>query len=302
MTELRGGLLPFDPVKHARFRTATDYSFSYQTPTYPIDKTGGLVDWRMGGNGPDPTLTLNAGQPVGDCGPCAVPMHSSMMIAVLYAMDLAAFTLTTDQVVTLYFEYTGGQDTGVDLGDWLLWLFNRGAIRGFVAVPLPSLDAALATFDVVVVGVHLNPQADQQVASGGIWEVGPGDRPNPQLGHAILYAAAEAARGRRRWISWGQQVTSTFGWYEVCPVQAFAVLTKNEALAKGFPLTALEYDLKQLGGTVEPAAPSVAPPVISAPPVAPASGTTPPAGLEGLTARLATALERFEKWLEEENP
>ena len=290
MTELRTGLLPFDRAKHARFLTATDYGFAYTPPNYPIDKTGGLVHWGMGGNGPDSTLTLNGGKPVGDCGPCAVPMHANMMIAILYGLSLAANTLTTDQIVALYFHYTGGKDTGVDLGDWLLWLFHQRMIRGFVAVPLVSLDAALATFDVVVVGVELNPLADQQVADGQEWSLSATDRPDPQLGHAILYGAALAARGQRKWISWGQQVTSTFGWYEACPVQAFAVLTKNEASAKGFPLEALEADLRALGGTVE-AAPAA---------VVPVAETPPPEGSEGLLARLRVVVERAETLLERE--
>ena len=290
MTTFQRGLQPFDPVKHSRFRAAADYGFEYEAPRYPIDKTGGLQEWGLGGNGPDPTLTLNGGRPVGDCGPCAVPMHADMLIAVLYGLSLSAWTLTTDQVVGLYLRYTGGQDVGVDLGDWLLWLFHQGIIRGFVAVPLPSLDAALATFDVVVVGVELNPLADQQVNEGQPWSLSPTDRPDPADGHAILYVAAESARGRRRWISWGQQVVSTFGWYEACPRQAFAVLTKNEASAKGFPLEALEADLRALGGTVE-AAPAA---------VVPVAETPPPEGSEGLLARLRGVVERAEALLERE--
>ena len=104
MSEYRYGLLPFDPEKHARFNNAQWYGFTFDTPTYPIDKTGGITDWGMGGNGPDPTLTANGGQPVGDCGPCACPMHADMLTAVLAGLPLGQNTMTSDQVVDLYFQ------------------------------------------------------------------------------------------------------------------------------------------------------------------------------------------------------
>jgi hypothetical protein len=255
------GLTPFDPAKHARFKRLAEYGFAFPPPSYPIDKTEGITAWGMDGNGPDPTLTVNGGNPVGDCGPCAVPAHANMLTAVLAGEELAANTMTSDQVVDLYFQYTGGQDVGVDLGDWLLWLFQQGLIEGFVAVDLAELDNALGLLDVVVVGVNLNPQADAQFSAGQPWDVGPGDEPDPNEGHAILFARADAAGGPFGWISWGATQPSTEAWKAACVVQAFAVVTKPEADAKGFApqFEALVADLHALGGTtVTPSTPAVA--------------------------------------------
>ena len=247
------GLLPLDPAKHARFKTAADYGFTFPPPVYPIDRSGGITDFGMGGNGPDPTLTVNGGQPVGDCGPNAVPKNANLVTAVIAGLSPAAWTMTSDQIVELYFEYTGGQDTGVDLGDWLLWLFNKGLVRAFLKLELSEMDAALSLGLCVVVGVSLNPQADQQVENGQSWDVGPGDEPDPNEGHAVLYVKASSASGPFTYASWGQLCNATPAWQQACPQQAFAVVTDPDSLTtNGFPTAQLLADLSELGGTVAP--------------------------------------------------
>jgi hypothetical protein len=255
-------------------------------PAYPIDRTESAAipanGWGMGGNGPDPTLTVNDRQPVGDCGPCAVPLHADMLAAALCGLPLGHNTMTSDEIVDLYLEYTGGQDTGVDLGDWLLWLFQKGYIEGFVKLSLAEMDAALAHFNVVVVGVNLNPQADQQFATGFPWNVGPGDEPDPSEGHAVLFVYRGSPTGTAGYISWGQQVIATGAWQAACPQQAFAVITEQEAEARGFPFGQIIADLKALGGTaVNPAQPPT--PV----PVTPPAAVTP--SWLGCTGALALA-------------
>lgn len=281
------GLLPLDPEKHARFRSVEDYGFTLPAPTYPIDKSEGIVDWGMGGNGPDPTLHVNGGNPVGDCGPCAVPDHADLLTAKL--TNLPGFVqMTSDEVVDLYLQYTHGQDVGVDLGDWLLWLFRQGRIDGFVKLgtDAATMDAALALFNVVVVGVDLNDQADNQFSNGQPWDIGPGDGPDPNEGHAILRLGSAGGDGHDLWCTWGAVQPSTAAWSAACVQQAFAVLTKPEAEAVGFPFAQLDADLKALGGTVvnppppppapvpEPTPPSPTPPAPE--PVPPAPAPTPP--------------------------
>lgn len=287
-TELRKGLKPFDPEKHARFKTTEDYGFAFPPVVYPIDKSGGVTNLGMGGNGPDSALTVNGGQPCGDCGPNAVPKNVNQTTAVLAGVKYTA--MTSNEIVTLYFTYqaelagiawrpTGdnwvapdGLDQGVDLGDWLIWLFKQGLIEGFVAIPLDKLDAALATLDAVIAGAALNPQADQQCLDGQIWDIGPGDEPDPNLGHAITYIKALSVTGPYEWGTWSQQQASTLAWKQGCVQQAFAVLTKEEAEAIGFPFATLVADLHALGGTVvAPPAPAPAPP-----PPAPKPTPAPP--------------------------
>lgn len=291
MTEMmfKKGLLPLDSVKHARFKFAAEYGITLETPVYPIDKTGGITNYGMGGNGPDATLTVNGGQPVGDCGVCAVPFHANMITAMMAGLDLSQWTMTSDQVVNLYFEYTGGQDTGVDLGDWLLWLFDKGLILGFVKLDVNDLDAALQTFDVVVVGVNLNPQADQQVANGQMWDISAGDEPDPMMGHAILYMKAQSSTGPYGWCTWGQEQDSTFAWKQTCPQQAFGVVTNPDKFGAAY--SQLVADLHALNGTVSPITPPVAPAqVITSP--KPITGVAPITGFHDFIAEL----DRLRNW------
>ena len=271
------GLHPLNEEKNARFKSVHEYGLVLPDPVYPIDKTMGITDWGIDGN-----------DQFGDCGPCAVPAHADMLTAVLVGEPLADNTMTADEVVALYMEYTNGQDTGVDLGDWLLWLFNRNIIEGFVKVGVEHLDTALYHFNVVITGVSLNPQADAQFTNGQPWDIGPGDEPNPQLGHAILYLKADTANGPFAWCTWGKTQPSTAAWKAACPQQAFAVITEQEAHAVGFPYAELVADLQALGGTVDTTPdptpipdpvptpePTPVPPVV--PPVA------PPGAMEWLT-------------------
>jgi hypothetical protein len=57
----------------------------------------------MDGNGPDPTLTVNGGRPVGDCAVAAMPAHANMITAVMAGLALAENSMTSNEVVTLYF-------------------------------------------------------------------------------------------------------------------------------------------------------------------------------------------------------
>lgn len=259
------GLLPLDPELHARFKTTAEYGFAFPAVTYPIDKSGGVTDFGMGGNGPDPTLTVNGGNPMGDCGPNAVPKNVNQTTAHLLGVEYAA--LTSNQIATLYATYEAiqagsswrpvgidwvmpeGLDAGVDLGSWLLWLFQQKLIEGFLRLELSEMDAALQTFDAVVVGVSLNDQADQQCENDQPWDIGMGDEPDPQDGHAIQRLAVESPTGLRKWATWGQVQPSTERWDQKCPQQAFAVLTEEQAVAVAFPYAALLADLKALGGT-----------------------------------------------------
>ena len=281
MPTYKRGLLPFNPEKHDRFKTAREYGFEWPTITYPIDKSGGITSFGMGGNGPDSTLTVNGGQPCGDCGPNAAPKNVDQTTAVIAAVNYTA--LTSNQIVTLYFTYQAiqagiswrppatdnwtppsGLDVGVDLGDWLLWLYQNKHIEGFLRLSLDEMDAALQTFDAVVVGVILTPDADEQFP--GTWTVGPGNEPDPSDGHAIQRLACESPTGTRKWATWGGVQMSTEAWEKDCVQQAFAVLTQQQAEGVGFPFAALDADMQALGGTVVPVTPTPSPTPTPPPP------------------------------------
>lgn len=255
------GLLPFNPDKHARFKGAAHYGFTFPAPSYPIDQTKGTTDFGMMGNGPDPSLTVNGGNPVGDCGVAGVPGHGAMLGALVAGLPLAEHTMTSNAIVTLYFTYQAelagiawrpegndwtapeGLDNGVDLGDWLLWLFKQGIIKGFVKLETDEVDGAIAAGLIVEVGVSLCRDADERFEQHEPWDVGPGNRPDPQEGHAIDQAGVVSPTGLRSFITWGGVQLATPEWEAAAVQQRFGVIVTDDAPQ------ALIDDLKALGGT-----------------------------------------------------
>src|SRR5690242_1180145 len=75
----------------------------------------GIPDWGMDGNGPDITCTV-APDGVGDCGVAA--LNHLFMCAAANTAHHESFP-TADQVVNYYLAYTGGQDSGVVLSEFL---------------------------------------------------------------------------------------------------------------------------------------------------------------------------------------
>lgn len=266
MSQLLRGLKPLDHEKHARILTAAEFGFEWPTPTYPIDKSGGITDLGMGGNGPDPTLTVNKGRPMGDCGPNAAPKNVNQTTAALGSVPYTA--MTSNEVATLYATYeaeqagitwrpTGddwelpeGLDEGVEANDWVMWLFKNSYIKAFVKVPIHELEAALFTASAVIVAVSLNPDADEQCENGETWDISPGDEPDPEMGHFITLGYAGSVTGPFKWGTWGQWQESTLRWREKCPKQAFAIITEEDAAAANFPMAQVVAYLKALGGEV----------------------------------------------------
>src|SRR5258708_13188 len=166
-------------------RFAIQYSHDYAPappPVYPVDVSQGITEWGMLSNGPDPTLTnppagVDPNQGVGDCGPAGVA-HERM---------LAGAHPTANEVVALYWQYDQGQDNGVVIADFLLWLFQQQLIEGFAPVHHTAVDAVMDQFKRgVLLGVSLTDDADARFSTGLPWTVSQGEAPNPSLGHVVL--------------------------------------------------------------------------------------------------------------------
>jgi hypothetical protein len=79
----------------------------------------------MLGNGPDKTLTVHHGQPVGDCG-FAMFTHADEIISLLLGAGMTPFQ--ANAVVTAYLKYDGGQDLGVNLTQLCHTLYEKGIL------------------------------------------------------------------------------------------------------------------------------------------------------------------------------
>lgn len=93
-----------------------------QVFTGPADST---YDYGMLGNGPDKTLTVNHGNPVGDCG-FAMFTHGAEIVALLLSLGLTPYQ--ANAVVTAYLKYDHGKDVGVVLANLCHTLYTKGIL------------------------------------------------------------------------------------------------------------------------------------------------------------------------------
>lgn len=212
-------------------------------PVYPLDVSGGITDWQMLGNGPDPTCTV-APDGVSDC-TFAGRQHYRMAKA---ARGKEAETWeTADQLVTEYLAYDHGQDRGANIARLLHHWYLTGKILGFAPVDHTSvthMDAAMSVFSGLYCGVNLTDDADDLFTAGQPWTVAGGQRPNPVDGHCILKVGADG-QGTDTWVTWGKSQKSTTAWTAACVDEAWAIITSDDQV---IDLAALRGDIDALGG------------------------------------------------------
>ncbi len=228
------------PVKSPETRFPIRFAHEYlaellPVPPYPIDQTYGITGWGMLGN-----------DRYGDCGEAGI-RHIEMSTA-------AAASQTVPQIadqtaIDEYFAFTGGQDTGVNLADFLLWLYRKGRILGFAPVDhtnLASCDSLLALGHGLYCGVSLTDDAERLFAANQPWTTDQGQHPNPSLGHCIVKIAADG-HGLEHWLTWGASQSATAAWGATCLDEVWLVLTTEEQMAAFVP--ALVADIEALHGT-----------------------------------------------------
>jgi hypothetical protein len=246
------GLRGRKPVKPPGQRFAINYVSAYlrtplPAPTYPIDVSAGISDWQMLGNGPDPTLTVNNGKPVGDC---TFAGRQHLRMAKAAAGGEQETWETTDQLVTEYLAYDHGQDEGANIADLLLTWYNAGQIKAFAPVDHTdpnACDAAMAAFHGLYVGVNLTDDADSLFGQGQPWTVANGEQPDTNNGHCIVKVGADGEQ-LDSWVTWGAIQPSTRDWTAACLDEAWAVVTTDDEAAI-LDMPSLLGDITALGGT-----------------------------------------------------
>jgi len=242
------------PVKPKPERFAIAYVSDYlktalPAPRYPVDVSGGITDWQMLGNGPDPTCTSHPNG-VGDC-TFAGRQHYRMAKAA--AGEETETWEDSNDLVAEYLTYDHGQDEGANIADLLLSWYKAGKVLAFAPVDHTdpaAVDAAMAAFHGAYVGVNLTDDADQRFSENEPWTVADGQRPDPQDGHCILKVKADG-KGTDTWVTWGAMQPSTREWTAACLDEAWVVITQEDADAADaiIDLNALKADIDALHGT-----------------------------------------------------
>lgn len=243
----RGRLAPLMEADRLRIGFIHEYTAQpLPAPVYPVDVSGGIVDWGMLGNGPDPACSV-APDGVGDC-TFAGRQHYRMAKAAR-VKEIEAWE-TPDQLVTEYLAYNHGVDQGANMALLLQYWYQTGVILGFAPVDHTNpqaVDAAMQAFTGLYCGVSLTDDADDLFAAGKPWTVADGQQPNPNDGHCIVKIRADG-KGRDGWITWGKGQASTTDWTAACLEEAWVIITEEDTRLVDLP--ALQARLKALNTDV----------------------------------------------------
>jgi hypothetical protein len=255
MTTRTAGLRGRLPAKPAGERFAIKFVSEYATqplpaPVYPVDVSGGITDWGMLGNGPDPTCTTHP-DGVGDC-TFAGRQHARMAKAAAGG-EPEAWESSND-LVAEYLAYDGGQDQGANIADLLLYWYKAGQILAFAPVDHTdpaAVDAAAQAFHGCYVGVNLTDDADDLFGEGLPWTLTNGEQPDPDDGHCVVKVGAlgTSAGPEDTWVTWGALQHSTKEWTAACLDEAWVIVTQEDADAASLDIDALRADIDALHGT-----------------------------------------------------
>lgn len=249
------GLLPAKatdlPLLHTLVVSGADQSVPKRA-----DVSHGFENWLMLGNGPDRTLTINDGRPVGDCFFAA--LYHGLMVKALTGLSESGGTFrpgfalpTANEVVGLYLGYqnglppgqssTHGPDNGTVLADGLAWLQKAGIIKRYGPVDHRNTTAvkqALIAHKGVLVGVNLDGDAEQEFAEGQPWR----ELHDPTAGgHAIYEIAYDPDDDT--FITWGADQKATLAWDADQVTEAFWFQAPWEDDAPGFDFGPLDAKL-----------------------------------------------------------
>lgn len=216
-------------------------------PTYPVDVTGGITDWGMLGNGPDPTCTV-APDGVGDC-TYAARQHLRMAKAAR-GHETEKWE-TANQLVEEYLAYDGGVDQGANIAQLLQYWYETGKILAFAPVDhtdRAQLDAAMSIFSGLYVGVDLTDDADDLFANHQPWTLADGQQPDSNDGHCIIQVFADG-NDTDAYVTWGGLQKATTDWTAACVEEAWVIITSEDEADHLIDLKALQADINALGGT-----------------------------------------------------
>jgi hypothetical protein len=211
-----------------------------------------VADWLLLANGPDPTCPAYPSG-LGDCG--VAGLEHGFMSAAADTAERETFP-GADQAASYYLTYTGGQDTGVVLSQYLAHVRQNGYYGHSVAAyapvavhDVPTLQFCIDAYDFAYVGITVTQGMMQAAEGPAPWTWTMESVQGPALGgHCIILVAYDSA-----WlygVSWGQVVRIAYPAWHQMGAEAWAVLPGELRSAgtdgHGISLAALDADLPLL--------------------------------------------------------
>jgi len=187
---------------------------------------------------------MDGNDTIGDCTIAGVA-HA---ITVYRAKDDKKLIMPKPSVVKLYYQLTGGVDSGLNELDVLnYWQSNKvdtEQILAFVKIDPKNhthIQQAIQIFGGVYLGFQVQQNCVQEFDAHQPWTPGP----LTNDGHAV-FAVAYDANGVTV-LTWGNTQQATWAWWDECVDEAYAILppdAKDPKFAPGFSLAQLQTDLQ----------------------------------------------------------
>lgn len=218
-------------------------SMPSEPPSAPdsFDPLSGVNPFKMLGNGPDPTLSVNGGNPVGDCGP-VMTVNANVVTTFAtgrwYGTNPAFVMPSANEVVTTYLAYDHGEDIGVQNSQLLPYWKTTGLwgnkIQGYGSVNFHDFDEAMAyayAFYGVCTGIAVSEAMEEATANGDPWDYrGSSADDNILGGHDVYVFGKNGDLGILA--TWGQRQEFTQRWWKHYVEECDAVVTAELVAAK----------------------------------------------------------------------
>jgi len=198
----------------------------------------------------DPTklFPMDGNDQYGDC-TMAAAAHA---ITVYNGLTKNNVIMAQADLVKLYFQLTGGVDSGLDemkvLNFWQSTGIDLQKILAFVSIEPKDhahVQLAIQLFGGVYLGFQVQANAQEEFEAKKPWT--PGKLTND--GHAV-YAVAYDQTGVTV-LTWGNTQQATWAWWDECVDEAYGILPPNAqqaGFAPGFDFAQLQADLKLVAG------------------------------------------------------
>ena len=186
----------------------------------------------------------------GDCG--VAGLEHGLEAQALVAHGIVNAPPSATQAVDYYLAYTGGQDTGVVLSDFLNYTRQHGYYGEKVSAYAPvnhtsvtEMRQAIALFDFAYTGIRVTARMEDEYAAGQDWTL---ESLNSETVGLHCVPATAYGSHRATVITWGKLQPVAWAAYVAMMDEAWVVLTGelSQGDGRGINYTQLQADLNQL--------------------------------------------------------
>ena len=196
---------------------------------------------------------VNGNDTHGDCG---VAGYNHGCMAADAILNYPETVSSDDAIIQYYLTYTGGQDTGVVLADFLAYIRKTGffghTLEAYAPVgvhDIPAVQFTVNAFDFCYTGITVTDAMMTAFERGEPWDT-------PQLGSAAAGGHCIPLVGYDSQflycVTWGKVQPITYPCWHYCSTEAWALIPGEFAVensdGRGINLDALKADLPRLNG------------------------------------------------------